>query len=450
MIDKIFHLKENDTNIQIEFLAGLTTFIAMAYIVIVNPAILSESGMDHNAAFAATVIAAIIGTLVMAFYANVPYAQAPGMGLNILFSYTICTGLGFRWQEALAMVFICGIINIIFTMTRLRKMLLKSIPLFLQHAIGAGIGIFIAYLGVKNANFITFAVNAVNNGFAGADSVTPIISNFDTRAIILSGIGLIITSILAGKRIKGGILFGILITTIIGVPMGVTTLHSLDYSLNLSLAPTFLKLDFASLFSAKAGIIVIIMTIFTLSISDIFDTIGTFIGTGQKTGIFKGSIENDKKLQKALYADSIATSIGALLGTSNTTTYVESAAGISVGGKTGLSSLFTSLFLLLSLFAAPFISAIPAAATAPALIVIGVMMMDSVAQVDWKEPEFAIPAFLTVIFMPFAFSITTGIQIGFIFYAIIQIFNGKYKKIHPMLYTFVLLFIIDFIFKAFH
>jgi AGZA family xanthine/uracil permease-like MFS transporter len=447
MLDKIFHLKENGSDVKTEFLAGFTTYIAMAYIIIVNPAILAESGMDHSAAFTATILAAVIGTLIMAIYANVPYAQAPGMGLNVLFSYTICIGLGFTWQETLAMVFICGIINIVFTVTRLRKILLESIPLFLQQAIGAGIGIFIAYLGIKNANFIVFAVGLVDNGIAPANSVTPIISNFNNASVILALIGLAITALLVAKKIQGGILFGIILTTLIGIPLGVTNMNSAN-SFNLSLAPSLFKLDFAGLFSVKAGIIVIIMTIFTLSISDIFDTIGTFIGTGQKSGIFKGG--NDKKLQRALYADSVATSIGALLGTSNTTTYVESAAGIGVGGRTGLTSLFTSLFLLLSLFTAPVISAVPMAATAPALIIVGLMMIDSVVHIDWQDPVCSIPAFFTIIFMPFAFSITTGIQMGFIFYVFIKMIKGEFRDVHPILYVFVIIFIIDFIYKAVH
>jgi len=449
MLEKIFKLKENNTNVRTELLAGCTTFVAMAYIVIVNPAILAVSGIDQSAVFTATIVAAAIGTLIMAFYANVPYAQAPGMGLNALFAYTICAGLGFRWQEALAIVFICGIINIIFTVTRLRKMLIKAIPSFMQHAIGAGIGLFIAYVGIKNADLILFSVSNVESGVAAASSVNPFIAVFNNPNIILSLIGLVITAILVVNKIKGSLLFGIIITTLIGIPLGVTNLQSFG-ALTPTLSPTLFKLDIASLLSMEAGMIVVIMTIFTLSLSDIFDSIGTFIGTGQRSGIFQGELENDKKLQKALYADSVATSIGALLGTSNTTTYVESAAGISVGGRTGLTSLFTALLLLLSLLFAPFIAAIPAAATAPALIIIGVMMMDSVLNIDWKDVIVAIPAFFVIAFMPFSFSITVGVQMGFIFYVIIKIVTGKYKEVHPILYVFVFLFVFEFVYKAIH
>lgn len=447
MLDKFFKLKENGTNIKTEFIAGLTTFITMAYIIIVNPKILAMSGMDPNAVFTATILASVIGTLIMALYANVPYAQAPGMGLSALFTYTVCMVLGFTWEQALAMVFICGIINIIITVTRIRKVLIKAIPEFLQHAISVGIGLFIAYLGIKNANLITFSVSGMENGMALAENVVPSLAIFNNPSLVLALIGLVITAILVAKKVKGGILIGIILTTLIGIPMGVTNLSGIQ-NFNITLAPTFLKLDFAGLLTAKAGLIVVCMTIFTFSLSDIFDTIGTFIGTGRKAGIFKGSLDDNPKLEKALYADSFATSIGALLGTSNTTTYVESTAGIEVGGRTGLTALFTAMFFLLSLVAAPLVAIIPTVATAPALIIIGVMMMDSVLHIDWSDMVIAIPAFFTIIFMPFAFSITTGIQIGFLFYIITKVATGKGKDVHPIIYVFTILFIIDFAYKA--
>ena len=446
-IEKKFGLLENGTNIKTEFLAGLTTFITMAYIIIVNPKILAQAGMDPNAVFTATILASVIGTLIMGLYANVPYVQAPGMGLNALFTYTVCMGLGFRWEEALAMVFICGIINIIITVTRIRKSLIKAIPEFMQNAISVGIGLFIAYLGVKNAGFIQFSVSEVTEGTAMAADVVPSLSIFNNASIILAVIGLIITTILVVKKVKGGILIGIILTTIIGIPLGVTNLAGME-NFKIAIEPTLFKLDFTGLLTAKAGILTAIMTIFAFSLSDIFDTIGTFVGTGQKAGIFKGAIDENPKLEKALYADSFATSIGALLGTSNTTTYVESTAGIEVGGRTGLTAVFAAMFFLIALIFAPIVTIIPTVATAPALIIVGVMMMDSILKIDWKDLVIAVPAFFTIIFMPYAFSITTGIQMGFLLYIITKVAVGKAKDIHLIIYVFTLLFILDFLYKA--
>ncbi|MDR1722209.1 MAG: NCS2 family permease [Methanobrevibacter sp.] len=452
MLERLFKLKENNTDVKTEFIAGLTTFMAMAYIIVVNPAIIAASGMDYYAAFTATIIATVVGTLIMGLYANVPYVQAPGMGLNVLFSYTICIGLGFTWEQALAMVFICGIFNIIFTATRLRRLLLDNIPLFLQHAIGVGIGLLVTYIGIKNANLITFSISKITDGVAQASDVTPLISTFNSPEIILAIIGLVVTSIFLVKKVKGGILFGIIITTLIGIPLGVTNIGAIE-PLHISLATSFLKLDFAGLFTYKAGIVVVVMTILTLSLSDIFDTIGTFIGTGQKSGIFgehlsESTGEKNKKLEKALYADSVATSIGAIIGTSNTTTFVESAAGIEVGGRTGLTSVFVAILFLIALFFAPLIGAIPTVATAPALILVGLFMVESIVKIKWKDLVIAIPAFFTIVFMPFSYSITSGIEMGFIFYIIVKGVKGEYKDVHPILYAFVALFIIDFLYKA--
>lgn len=446
MLEKLFKLKENGTNIKTEFIAGLTTFVTMAYIIFINPNVLSQTGMDPNSVFTATILASVIGTLIMALYANVPYALAPGLGLGALFTYTVCMTLGFTWQQALAMVFICGVINILITVTKLRRILINAIPEFLQHSISVGIGLFIAYIGVMNANFIQFSINNIDNGIAMASNVVPSISNFNTPNILLALIGLIITSILLAKKVPGSILIGIILTTIIGIPLGVTQLSS-EFSSGITLEHTFLKLDFQGLFTAKSGIIVVLMTIFTFSLSDIFDTIGTFIGTGRRAGIFKDT-KNNIKLEKALYADSFGTCIGALLGTSNTTTYVESAAGIEAGGRTGLTAVFTSIFFLMSFILAPVMSIIPTAATAPILILIGVLMIDSVVKINWEDISLAIPAFFTITFMPFAYSITTGIEMGFLFYVITKLFTGKAKEVHPIIYIFTLLFLIDFIYKA--
>lgn len=451
MLDKIFKLKENKTNILTELIAGITIFISLSYIIFINPAILSQTGMDYNAVYTATIITSIIGTLIMGLVANVPYVQSAGLGINALFTYTICGTLGFTWQQALAMVFICGIINLLITATSIRKKLIKAIPVFLQDAITVGIGLFITFTGFRNANFIEYSVSNISNGIALSSSVIPSLTNFNNPAVILSLIGLIITTILVLKKVKGAYLIGIILTTLIGIPLKVTPLPDFsNYTFLPSIEPTFLKLDFAGLFTAKGSFIVIFMTIFTLCISDIFDTLGTFIGTGKKSGIFKLDKNGNmpKKLEKALFADCIATSVGACLGTSNVTSYAESSAGIEAGGRTGLTAVFAALCFALSLFIYPIIACVPLSAISPVLILIGVSMMGSVKSIDWEDISIAIPAFFTIIIMPFSYSITMGIEIGFLFYIISNFVNGKSKEVSPMIYFFSILFIIDFIYKA--
>lgn len=451
MLNKIFKLKENGTKVTTELIAGLTTFISISYIIFINPKILSQTGMDYNAIYSATIITSIIGTLIMGLIANVPYVQSAGLGLNALFTYTICGSLGFSWQQALAMVFICGIINILVTATSIRKRLIKAIPAFLQDAITVGIGLFIAYTGFRNANLIHFSVDEVVGGFSLGSSTIPSLVTFNNSAVILSLIGLFITSILVLKKVKGAYLIGIVATTLIGIPMGVTPLPDFsNYTVLPSIEPTFLKLDITGLFSAKAGFVTIFMTIFTLCISDIFDTVGTFIGTGKKSGIFKIDENGNmpKKLEKAMFADSIATSIGALLGTSNVTTYVESSAGIEAGGRTGLTAVFAAICFALSLFLAPIVACVPMEAIAPVLILIGVSMIGSVKSIDWDNIKIAVPAFFTIVIMPFTYSITAGIEIGFLFYVLSNVINKKAKDVSPIIYIFSLLFIIDFVYTA--
>lgn len=462
-MEKFFKLRENDTDVKTELTAGLTTFLTMAYILFVNPQILSAAGMDKGAVFLATILAAAIGTFIMGFVANVPFAQAPGMGLNAFFTFTVVLGLGFTWQQALAMVFICGLINILITVTKIRKMIIKAIPVSLQYAISGGIGLFIAFLGIKQAHFLNFTGEAANQIFASAESakyfdILPALTNFTDPIAQLALIGLVITIILMLLKVKGSILIGILGTTVIGIFTGVTQVP--DFStmgLSIpSLAPTFFKLDFAGLFSDPSKVFFVITTIFAFSLSDTFDTIGTFLGTGRKAGIFD---ENDEKLfeqansrssklERALFADATATSIGALLGTSNTTTYVESAAGIGAGGKTGLTSVTVGVLFLLSIFVAPIMGMVPTAATAPALIVVGILMMESFGKIDWSDFSEAMPAFFIVTFMPFAASITTGISVGFIFYCITKICTRKAKDVHPIMYIVTVLFILNFIITA--
>lgn len=451
MLEKVFKLKKNKTNVFTELIAGLTTFMAMSYIIFVNPAILSNTGMDYNSVYVATIIASMIGTLLLGLIANVPYVQSAGLGLNALFTYTICGTLGFTWQQALAMVFICGIINVLITLTNVRKKVIKAIPEFMQEAITVGIGLFITYIGIKSAGLIEFSVSAVNNGIAAAGDVVPQLANFNTNEVVLAVIGLIITGILVSRKVKNSYLISIIYTTIIGLFLGVTKLPDFaNYTFIPSIESTLFKLDFGGLFTAEAGLIVVFMTIFTLVISDLFDTIGTFIGTGKKSGIFKLDKEGNmpKNLEKALICDSAATIVGALLGTSNVTTYVESSVGIEAGGRTGLTAVSAALCFGVSLFLAPLIACVPMAAIAPILVFVGLSMIENIIKIDWKDVLIAIPAFFIIVMMPLSYSITTGIQFGFIFYIIVNLVNGKGKKISPIIYLFVILFIIDFIYKA--
>ncbi len=387
-MEKFFKLKENGTDVKTEMVAGLTTFLTMAYILFVNPMMLSATGMDKGAVFVATIIAAVIGTLVMGLVANVPFAQSPGMGLNAFFTFTVVFGLGFTWQQGLAMVFICGIINIIITTTKIRKMIIKAIPESLQYAISGGIGLFIAYIGIKQARFLSFTGEGVNKVFSvgestGYSNIIPALTNFRDPVSQLELIGLLITIVLMLLKVKSAILVGIISTTVIGIFTVVTQVPdfaTMSFAIP-SIAPTLFKLDFAGLFGDPAKFFLVFTTIFAFSLSDTFDSIGTFLGTGRKAGIFDSNDEKlfsegnnfSSKLERALFADATATSIGALLGTSNTTTYVESASGISEGGRTGLTSVTVAALFLVSLFLSPIMGMVPPSATAPALIVVGVL-----------------------------------------------------------------------------
>ena len=449
MLEKIFKLKENKTNVYTEFIAGLTTFMAMSYIIFVNPTVLSQTGMDYNAVYGATILASIIGTLVLSLYANVPYAQSAGIGLGSLFTYTLCGSMGYSWQQSLAMVFICAVINLIVTLTSFRKKIITAIPNVLQEAITIGIGLFITYIGLMNAGFIVFKADDVTNGFAS--NVIPTIATFNTPTVLLSILGILLLIILVVLKVKGAYLISIILTTIMGIPLGVTQLPDFsNYTIFSSLAPTFMQLDFAGLLTAKASLTVVFMTIFTLCISDLFDTIGIFIGTGKKSGIFKISNNNKlpKKLERALVADSTGSLFGSMLGTSNVTTYLESTAGIEAGGRTGLTSLFVSLFFFLALFISPLIKMVPTAAVAPVLIMIGLTMIEGIGNINWKDMVIAIPAFFTIVLMPLAYSITTGIEIGFILYTLINYIVGNKKEVSPIMVILSILFIINFVFTA--
>ena len=446
ILERKFKLEENKTNIRTEILAGLTTFMSMSYIIFLNPTVLSQTGMDYNAVYAATIIASVIATLVMAFYANVPYALSTGIGLGSLFTYTLCGSMGFTWGQSLAIVYISGILNFLITITSLRKKIVTAIPVFLQNAITVGIGLFITYVGLINAGIITFGADTINNGFA--TNVIPQLANIKENSILLAIIGLIITIILLLRKSKGAYLKGIIITTLIGIPLGVTSLPDFsNYTLLPSIAPTFMKIDFIGLFSIKTGIVVVLMTIFTMCISDLFDSIGVFIGTGKKAGLFKIDKNGNlpPKLEKAMIADSCGTIIGSIFGTANTTTYLESSVGIEAGGRTGLTSLTVACLFALSLFFSPIIACVPMAAIAPILILIGMSMLESVSDIDWKDLTVAIPSFFTIIVMPFAYSITNGIEFGFIFYALIALICKKTREVSPIIFIFAILFLLKYI-----
>lgn len=470
-MEKLFKLKKHGTTVSTEVVAGMTTFFAMAYIIFVNPAMLSLTDMPKGAVFLATIIASAVGTLIMGLFANVPYAQAPGMGLNAFFTFTVCFALKFTWQEALAMVFLCGIINVLITVTKLRKSIIKAIPSSLQSAIGGGIGIFIAYIGIKNAGLLKFTSDPGMNIVLGDGTVisdssaVPALVDFNTKGVILALIGIAIVFILLILKVKGAIILGIISTTLIGILLGVVDLSQLGATDDL--ADSFKQLGqtfgvafgdkgMISLFSDTSRIPLVLMTIFAFSLSDTFDTIGTFVGTGKRTGIFDEADEKalqegngfKSKMDKALFADSIATSIGAVFGTSNTTTYAESAAGISVGGRTGLTSVVTALMFIASMFLAPFVDIIPAQATAPALIAVGIMMLASFKDINWTDLNECIPIFFAAIFMAFCYSISYGIAAAFIFYCLVKIFTGKAKEVSPVLWVATGLFILNFVILA--
>ena len=462
-MEKFFHLKENGTNVSTEITAGLTTFFAMSYIIVVNPMILSQTGMPKGGVFLATIIAAIIGTLVMGLFANVPYAQAAGMGLNAFFTYTVCFGLHFTWQEAMCMVFLCGLINIIITVTKIRKMIIRAIPTSLQHAIGGGIGLFVAYVGIMSVGLITFtSKDPAAAAKSKPTAAIPGLAVMNNPILWLFLIGLVLAIVLTVLKVRASLLITIIVTSLIGIPLSLTSLNNA-----VSVTDAFAQLPttfgaifgpqgFPALFSNPARIPLVLVTIFAFSMSDTFDTLGTFIGTGRRTGIFseadEKALENgsgfSSKMDRALFADSIATSVGAICGTSNTTTYVESAAGIGAGGRTGLTSVVVSVCFALSIVLAPLASAVPAAATAGVLVVVGCMMASSLKEIAWDDISEAIPAFFAAVFMAFSYSISYGIAAGFIMYCLVMTCKKRAKDVHPMLWIVSLLFILDFVANA--
>ncbi len=449
-LDKLFGYTKSGSSLGTEIMAGVTTFFAMAYVLFVIPGNLSQSGMNWGAVFLATIISSVIGTLIMGLVANVPYAQAPGLGLAAFFVWTVCVGLGFTWKQALSMVFICGLINVLITVTKVRKYIIKAIPLSLQNAIGGGIGLFVAYIGLLNVGIINFGAGV------------PSFSALNTPTLWVFLIGLVLIIVLHLLKVKGAMLISIVATAIIGIPFGITKIgDTVSFTEACSALPEtfgaiFTAEGIPSLFSDAQKLPLVLITIFSFSITDTFDTIGTFIGTGRRTGIFTEEEERNaenshgfkSRLDKALFADATATSIGAVFGATNTTTFVESAAGIGAGGRTGLTSVVTAICFIISAFLSGFVSAVPSAATAPALVMVGIMMIASFKSIDWENLDESAPAFFASIFMALSYNISYGIAAGFIIYCLVKICRGKIKEIHPILWGCVALFILNFVLLA--
>lgn len=439
-MDKFFKISERGSTLRTEIVGGITTFFAMAYIIFVNPNMLcadlgdgffpAMSGDLWVPVMMATCISAAIGCFLTAMLANVPFAQAPGMGLNAFFTYTVCLGMGYTWQEGLAIVLMSGLIFLVIAISPLRSKIIASIPAFLKSAISAGIGLFIAFIGLLNVKLISFS------------SGVPALNFADNTAGLLTIIGLLITSILLAYKVKGAIVIGILITTVIGFPMGQTVLpESLTMS-GGSLAPLFLKLDIGGAFSH--GILPLLTAVISFALVDCFDTVGTLIGTATNAGMTdkNGNLPGG---DRALIADAIATCCGACLGTSTVTTFVESSTGISEGARTGVCSLVVGALFLIATLLAPVAQIIPSAATAPALIIVGVLMMKGAVKINWSDMEEAIPAFLTISTMAFAYSISDGIGFGFISYCVIKTARGKFKEVPVLMYVISILFILKYI-----
>ena len=459
MLEKVFKLSENKTDAKTEILAGITTFMTMAYILAVNPSILSATGMDSGAVFTATALAAFIGTLLMAIFANYPFALAPGMGLNAYFAYTVVLGMGYSWEYALTAVFAEGIIFILLSATNVREAIFNAIPQNLKAAVSVGIGLFIAFIGLQNAKIVIggstllqlFSVDKYNevNGVSASFNDVGI-------TVLLAIIGIIVTGILVVKNIKGNILWGILITWLLGIICQFTGLYVPNANLGFysllqnfsnglsipSLSPIFCKLDFSGIFSLN-----FIVILFAFLFVDLFDTIGTLIGVSAKADMLD---ENGKlpRIKGALMADAVATTVGAVIGTSTTTTFVESASGVSEGGRTGLTSVTTAILFGLSLFLSPIFLAIPSFATAPALVIVGLYMLTNVTNIDFNDMSEAIPCYVCIIAMPFFYSISEGISMGVITYVALNLITGKAKekKVSILMYVLAVLFILKYVF----
>ncbi len=427
MLEKIFHLSKNKTTVKTEILAGITTFLTMAYILVVNPSILSKTGMDISAVFTATALASFIGTLIMAFVANYPFGMAPGMGLNAFFTFTICLTMKFSWQTALAASLIEGIIFLVLNVFKVRQLIIDSVPQTLKYAISIGIGFFIAFIGLQDAGIIV-----------GSEGTLVTLGNVKSPTVLLALLGIILIAILSYKKVKGSFIIGMFSVYVLGLIFGVSNLPTGIISLPPSIAPVFMQFDFKS-----AMVIGIIPVIITMLFIDIFDSIGTLIGLASKAGYLdeKGNVLN---ADKVLTADAIGSTIGACLGTSTPVAFIESAAGIAEGGRTGLAGLTIAVLFLLSLFFSPILTVIPGFATAPVLIVLGLLMMEPITKIDFSDFTEGLPVFLTLILTLLTYSITDGLAFGFISYVLIKLFTGKSKEIPKSMYVISILFVIMF------
>ncbi len=451
-LDKVFHLKERGTDVKTEILAGITTFMTMAYILAVNPNILEASGMDRGAVFTATALASFLATCLMALLSNYPFVLAPGMGLNAYFAFTVVKGMGYSWQMALAAVFIEGIIFIILSLTKVREAIFNAIPMNLKHAVSVGIGLFIAFIGLQNAKIVVGSSSTLVTIFSFTTSAKEGTFRSGGITVLLALIGIVITAILVVKKVKGNILWGILITWALGIICQLTGLYVPDPDLGAfsmlpdfsnwgipSLMPTFMKMDFSKVLTLD---FVVIM--FAFLFVDMFDTLGTLIGVASKADM----LDKDGKLPRirgALLADAVGTSAGAMMGTSTVTTFVESASGVAEGGRTGLTGIVSAILFGLSLFLSPIFLAIPSFATAPALVIVGFLMLTAVTKIDFSDYTEAIPAFIAIIAMPFMYSISEGIAMGVISYVILKLVSGKAKDVTVLMYVLAVLFIVKYI-----
>lgn len=426
-LEKTFKLTENNTNVRTEILAGVTTFMTMAYIIIVNPQILSATGMDIGALFTATCLSAAVATIVMAFHANYPFALAPGMGLNAFFAFTVVIGMGYSWEFALTAVLIEGIIFILLTLFNIREAIINCIPMNIKHGVSVGIGLFIAFIGLSNAGIIV-----------GYEATKVTLGDMGSPAVLLALIGLVITGVLLAKKARGALLLGIFATAIIGIPMGVTPMPTGFMSAPPSLSPIAFKFDFSQVFTMDMFVIM-----FTFLFVDLFDTVGTLVGVSTKANM----LDKDGKLpraKQALMADAIGTTFGAMVGTSTVTTYVESAAGALEGGRTGLTALTTGSLFLVALLFSPILTIVPGAATAPALILVGLFMLSPIKNINFDDYTEAIPAFMTIIMMPLTYSIAHGIVFGILAYVFLKVLTGRHKELSLPIYVLAIAFIFKF------
>ncbi len=434
LLEKTFKLAENNTTIRKEFIAGLITFLTMSYILIVNPSILSTTGMDKDALFTSTALATIFATLMMALYAKLPIAQAPGMGLNAFFAFTICGVMGYSWQFALTAVFIEGIIFILLTFFNVRELIVKSIPKVLKDAIPVGIGLFITLIGLKNAGIVV-----------SSPATLVALGDFSQHSIWIAFLGLLITAVLFVRNVNGSILIGIVVATVFGIILGdVKFPDGSIITTPPSIAPIFAQFEWDHILSFN-----MVVVVFTLLFVNLFDTVGTLIGVVSKAGLADED-GNFPQMKRALFSDALGTTVGSILGTSTITAYVESASGVASGGRTGLTSVSTAFFFILALFFAPLFLMVPAAATSPALIIVGLFMISSVAKINFNDMSEGLPAFLTIVFMPFTYSIAEGIVFGMLSFAFIKVCAGKFKDVSVTVYVIAVLFLLKIVLDAMH